>query len=32
MLNNNWKVAQAKEEKTEPDFDFIVEQILNLDI
>lgn len=30
MLNNNRKAAQAKGEKTEPDFDSILEQILNL--
>ena len=31
MLNYNRKAAQAKGKKTEPDFDSILEQILNLD-
>ncbi len=31
MLNNSWKADQAKGLKTEPEFDFILEQILNLD-
>lgn len=31
MLNNNRKAAQAKGEKTEPDFGSILERILNLD-
>lgn len=32
MLNNNQKAQQAKKQKTKPDFDFILEQILNLNI
>lgn len=31
MLNNSRKADQAKRLKTKPDFDFILEQILNLD-
>ncbi len=31
MLNNSRKVGQARQIKTEPGFDFILEQILNLE-
>lgn len=31
MLNSNQNAAQAKKKKTEPDFDSIQKQILNLD-
>ena len=31
MLNNSRKADQAKRQKTKPGFDFILEQILNLD-
>lgn len=32
MLNKNQKAAQARKKKTKPDFNFILGQILNLDI
>ena len=32
MLNNNQKTAQIRKKKTKPNFDFIVKEILNLDI